>query len=275
MFKTNPIMKLTIRSKEILSFVLFAAAWIPSMYAQMDSSMTTMTISPSPIETDRPDQTETASLVPVGYIQLETGFSIEDTEPGFLYTYPSALLKYGVSENFEVRVVAEYINIQREPNPNVDGMLPLRLGLKTKLFDQNGIIPKTSLLGHISLPGIASEQFREPFFAPDLRLLFLHTLDRFSVSYNVGAEWDGFQARPDFIYSLSLGANIAGGLGIFVEGYGRVPQQREDENELRMDAGLTYLINNDVQVDLSGGIGLTDNAPEKYVALGLSFRLNP
>ena len=72
-----------------------------------------------------------------------------------------------------------------------------------------------------------------------------------------------------------MGANITGGIGIFVEGYGRVPQQREDDNQLRMDAGLTYLINNDVQVDLSGGIGLTDNAPEKFVALGLSFRLNP
>ncbi len=268
-------MKSTILSKEILSFVLFTVVMFPSLNAQMDSTMTTMTIGPSPIETDRPDQTETASLVPVGYFQLETGFSIEDTEPGFIYTHPSALLKYGVSENFEVRVIAEYINIQREPNPNVDGMLPLRVGLKTKLFNQNGIIPKAALLGHITLPGIASEQFRESFFAPDLRLAFLHAFDRFSVSYNVGAEWDGFTPRPDFIYSLSLGVNIVGGLGIFVEGYGRVPQQREDDNELRMDAGLTYLINNDVQVDLSGGIGLTDNAPEKYVALGLSFRLNP
>ncbi len=265
-------MKSTILKELNFGILLVFSGFATSLTAQMDTTMTTAS---SPIETDRPDQTETASLVPKGYFQLESGFSIEDTEPGFLYTHPSSLLKFGVSENFELRVIAEYINIQREPNPNVDGLLPVRVGLKTKLFEQNGIIPKAALIAHISLPGIASELFRETYFAPDLRLAFLHAFDRLSVSYNVGAEWNGETPRPDFIYSLAVGANIVGGLGIYVEGYGSVPQQREEDNRLRMDAGLTYLITHDVMVDLSGGIGLTDNAPEKYVALGLSFRLKP
>lgn len=238
----------------------------------MDTTMV-VTMGGSPIETDRPDQTETASLVPKGYFQMENGFSIEDTEPGFIYTYPSTLWKFGVSENFEIRVITEYINIQRAPNPDVDGLLPIRVGWKTKLFDQNGWIPKAALLGHISLPGLASEPFRESYFAPDLRLLFLHSFsNRFTISYNVGAEWDGETPRPDFIYSLSFGSAIFHGLGIYVEGYGSVPQQRKDDNELRFDAGLTYLITQNVVADISGGIGITDNAPEKYIAVGLSYR---
>ncbi len=259
--------------KHLFTRIFFACIMLTGLtstglFGQIDS-----TIVISSIETDRPDQTETASLVPKGYFQMENGFSIEDTEPGFIYTHPSTLWKVGVSEHFEVRVITEYINIQRDPNPKVDGLLPVQVGIKTRLLDQKGIVPKTSFLGHVSLPGIASKQFRQTFFAPSLRLLFQHSIqDRFAVGYNVGAEWDGESPRPDFIYTFSLSANVIGGLGIFGEVYGSVPQQREDDADLRLDGGLTYLISNDVQVDISGGIGITDNAPEKFVAIGLSYR---
>lgn len=226
-----------------------------------------------PIETDRPDQTETASLVPKGYFQMENGFSIEDTEPGFVYTHPSTLWKIGVSDYFEFRVITEYINIQLDPNPKVDGLLPIQVGFKSRLLDQKGIIPKTSFLGHLSLPGLASEQFQQNYFAPALRLAFLHSIaERYSVSYNVGAEWDGETPRPEFIYSLAVGSGLISGLSVYAEIYGGFPQQREEDNELRFDAGFTYLISNDVLADVSGGIGLSDNAPEKYIAVGFSYR---
>lgn len=239
-----------------------------SLNAQQDSI-----ISLSPIEADRPDQTETASLVPKGYFQMENGFSIEDTEPGFIYTHPSTLWKVGVSEYFELRVITEYINIQLDPNPKVDGFLPVKVGFKSKLFEQNGLIPKTSFIGHLSIPGLASKQFQQTYFAPDMRLAFQYAIgDRYAVGYNFGAEWDGETPRPDFIYTLSVSAGLFSGLSVYAEGYGSVPQQREDDAELRIDGGFTYLVSNDVLVDISGGIGITDNAPERYVAIGLSYR---
>jgi len=41
-----------------------------------------------------------------------------------------------------------------------------------------------------------------------------------------------------------------------------------------MDGGITYLINNNLIIDLSGGVGLTENAPKYYYAFGLSYRFN-
>src|SRR5688500_6776482 len=261
-------MKSPATSKFILVYLTLFISCITSLYSQQDSAMII-----SPIEADRPDQTETASTVPKGYFQMENGFSIEDTEPGFIYTHPSTLWKVGVSDYFEIRVITEYINIQLDPNPKVDGLVTVQVGFKSRLLDQKGIVPKTSFIGHIALPGLASKQFQQTYFAPAMRLAFqLSIHDRYSVSYNVGAEWDGETPRPVFIYTLALGANIIHGLGIYGEVYGGVPQQREDDAELRADAGLTYLITNDILVDVSGGIGLTDNAPEKYIAVGLSYR---
>jgi hypothetical protein len=252
----------------LLGFVLIGFVGVWDLIAQTDSTMMI-----SPIESDRPDKSEAASVVPKGYFQMENGFSIEDTEPGFIYTHPSTLVRIGVSEHFEFRVIAEYINIQLDPNPKMDGLLPIQVGFKSKLLDQKGIVPQAAFLGHLSLPGVASEFFRQTYFAPSLVLAFQHDIhDRFSVAYNMGAEWDGETARPEFIYAFALGAGLIHGLGTFVEIYGSVPQQREDEHELRLDGGFTYLISNDVQADISGGIGLTDNAPEKYIEVGFSYR---
>jgi hypothetical protein len=226
-----------------------------------------------PIEVDRPDQTETASLVPKGYFQMETGFSIEDTEPGFLYTYPSILWKIGVNENFELRIITEYINIQRMPNPDIGGVLPIEVGFKSKILDQHGLVPKTAFLGHLSLPGVASEHFATTYFATNMKFAFQHTIsDRFSVGYNLGMEWDGEDPRPTFIYTLATGVSVLRRLGIFLEVYGDVPQQREDDFRHRLDGGFTYLIGRDVLLDISGGMGLSDNAPERFIGFGVSYR---
>lgn len=227
----------------------------------------------APIGTDRPTHSESASLVPKGYFQMENGFSIEDTDPGFLYTYPPTLWKVGVNDNFEVRVFTKYINIQHEPNPDVDGLLPVQVGFKAKLLDSKGIIPRVAFLGHLSLPGIASKQFATTYFAPSMRLAFQNTItDMFSVSYNVGTQWNGEDPRPTFLYAFTARASVFEGLGAYLEVYGDVPQQREDDFRHRLGGGLTYLVSNEVLVDVSGGIGLSDNAPERYIAVGLSYR---
>lgn len=60
------------------------------------------------METDRPDQTEAASLVPRKTVQLETGLYFqEDMEGGVeekLRAYPSALVRLGVLDWLEFRV---------------------------------------------------------------------------------------------------------------------------------------------------------------------------
>lgn len=61
-----------------------------------------------PLQADRPDQTECASLVPPGYIQAETGFLYEKGGPDARsFLYPSILWKYGVNDRFEVRLITE------------------------------------------------------------------------------------------------------------------------------------------------------------------------
>ena len=53
------------------------------------------------LEADRPDQTESASTVPTGMFQVETGFSYQkENRSSTSYLAPTVLMKYGLNENF-------------------------------------------------------------------------------------------------------------------------------------------------------------------------------
>jgi hypothetical protein len=60
----------------------------------------------SDISTDRPDLTKSPSIVPKGCFQLELGFDYESNYGIITYYYPQSLLRYGISENFELRLIA-------------------------------------------------------------------------------------------------------------------------------------------------------------------------
>lgn len=231
------------------------------------------------IVTDRPDQTEAPSLVPQGALQIETGFVYEkDFQQNVSHTniaYNTTLVKYGVNEYFELRLISEYLGERAKINETsvsrAEGLSPLSIGAKIKLADENGIWPQVALIGHISLKS-GSHEFMPAYTASDFRFTMAHTLsDRFALSYNIGAEWDGQSAEATFLYTLSLGYAITDQLGVFIESYSFFPEESKADN--RADAGVTYKFSPRLQWDISGGVGLSDTAPDSFLSTGVSFRL--
>jgi hypothetical protein len=224
------------------------------------------------IQTDRPDQTETPSIVPKGMFQVETGFTFQRND-AFSITnmLPSTLWKYGVNENFELRLITEFIS-ERINNETNSGFNPILLGCKIKIAEEKGFFPKTSFIAHIGLPNVASKEFKSDFFAPEFRFVMQHSLSKkISLSYNLGAEWDGFSAEPTFIYTIASGYSITDKLGSYIELFGFASQNQTTNHNF--DCGITYLISSNFMVDLSAGFGITKNAPDNYKAIGFSFRL--
>ena len=225
-----------------------------------------------PIQADRPDQTETPAIVPRGMFQVETGFTFQkNDEISKTNTLPTVLWKYGVNENFELRLITEFISEKIGKNTQ-DGLVPIYIGFKVKLDEEKGIVPKTSFIAHIGLPNAASAKYKTNFYAPEFRFVMQHTLsNKFSLSYNLGAEWDGFSAEPTFIYTLTSGYSVSKKIGLYIETFGFAPQKNKANHNF--DGGITYLINNNFMLDLSSGFGITKNAPKNYFAFGFSFRM--
>lgn len=226
-----------------------------------------------PIQTDRPDQTETPALTPKKYYQAEIGFLWEKVVSGVSsFQYPSILHKYGVNDNFELRMITQ-VEGQRLNNNSSSGVAPILVGFKARIAEEKGVFPATSFIGHLALPTLSSKNLRADFYTPSFRFVMQHSLsENVSLSYNLGSEWDGFTAEPTFIYTLATGIGLSEKFGSYIELYGFAPQKHKADH--RFDAGLTYLINNNNQLDVSAGFGITSNAPKYFAALGYSFRIN-
>lgn len=223
------------------------------------------------IQLDRPDQTECPFITPVHYIQMENGFNIEKIDKNRRnYVYPTSLIKYGINQKFEFRFIAEYIST-KNTGITQSGLTPVTFGFKTALLEEKGIIPKTSFIGHITTSRLGSKEFKTPYIAPSFRFTMQHTItSNMVLAYNLGAEWNGIDPDQTYIYTLTTGFSLTDRLGCYTELYGFIrPYMKPDH---RCDGGLTYLVNNNFMLDISGGVRLTENAPDNYLSLGLSYR---
>jgi hypothetical protein len=242
------------------------------------------------IMTDRPDQTECPSLTPKGWFQVETGYQREydrDKETNAqteCTLFNSTLWKYGLSHNFELRVITEvqqdkYISSTRfnesekDSTSTISGFSPIAVGCKVFVCEEKGIRPKTSLISHIELPYIASGVYKPNFIVPRFRFTMAHTLsERFTLSYNLGAEWEDGVSNATAIYTLALGFNLFKNFGGYIESYGFLKEKTLPDN--RFNGGLTYLIGPNVQLDVTSGFGMSSISPSHFIGAGLSFRLN-
>jgi hypothetical protein len=223
------------------------------------------------IQTDRPDQTECPFITPRHYFQFENGFSYEQNDKNQnAFVAPTVLTRFGINNYFELRLITEYTVIKENGN-TLSGINPILIGFKTKLLKEKGIIPTTSLIAHIGLPEVASPTYRANYYFPEFRFTMQHTIsEKQSLSYNLGAEWNGENTKPTFIYTLTSGYSLTENIGAYVEFYGFVPEIGKADH--RFDLGFTYLFNPNHQLDVSGGFGLSKTSPNYYLSLGYSFR---
>jgi hypothetical protein len=230
----------------------------------------------SKIDTDRPDQTESAYTVPKNYFQAEFGFNKENTFfNNYDLVYPTALLKYGLNK-FEFRIETtlrssyEYLI----PDPKwTSGFDPVEIGFKAALLEEKKILPKTSVIVHLGLPALSSKSFRTDHLAPSFRLLLQKSFTKFlGIGSNFGAEWDGLSSIPVWLYTFSPGFTIGGKWYAYIEAFGFIGKNELPQHNL--DGGIAYYISNNVKIDISAGFGITHASPNNYVASGLSFRIN-
>lgn len=225
------------------------------------------------IITDRPDQTESSSTIPQGSLQIESGLLLEyaggseQSERQILA--PTTLFRYGITKGIEIRVLNQFESIKNELNATpLSGVSDMELGVKAQLFQKENINTEVAFLSHLIIPtgskGLSNNQL-----GTINKLSISHQVnDNIGLGYNLGYNYFG-EGKGDFTYSLVLGVGVTEKAAIYIEPYGDLVEFKD--LEANFDAGFTYLVEDNFQLDFSFGTGM--NYTMNYISIGFSWNI--
>lgn len=206
------------------------------------------------IATDRPSAlTENSTSLYKNGIQLESGFLIQldsgETQP---ISAPNLLLRYGLTEKTELRLMNDVLVDEENVELGV-----WTIGAKIQLYKSDKV--NLSVLPSIQISSVYDDigsLLEQPINAKVIGNYVLSKAN--SVGYTIGYTFN----NNEIGYSLFLGHNFSDKISTFIELYGF-------NDQLNIDAGLAYLIQDKLQFDAYFGTGL--NNKMVFASVGLSY----
>ncbi len=231
------------------------------------------------IITDRPDFADATVPVPVGMLQVESGYLFSKTTGTSQHTLGQALVKTGLTKRMEIRLgVNSYQKIEVGGN-DISGFSDGSLGIKARLLEgheETG--PGSFNLTTILFTGLPSgdKDFRATHLTPgamltaDMALSSAWTWAPF-VQYDLTE--DGLGQYSKFSAGFSFIRPLGNSVGWYFEYYYTLAEDsfREDKNFI--GSGFTYLVSDDFQLDIYGVTALNGDTPDYFIGAGLSFML--
>ena len=215
----------------------------------------------SQIITDRLSETDSPYVIETRHIQVEVGVSLEEIQSRI-----NSLVRIGILNGVEVRINSNYIINDEISYQKKSSFADFELGSKFKLLDNDKLNTNISFLTYLSIP-TAPEVFSNNEYGFLNKLLVSHNLTSdsqmgYNIGYNKFTNYDGL-----YVYSLLYDKTL-GSFSIFFELFGNSNSNISNSN---FNSGITYLIDNDKQLDLSMVKGLNNDL--FFIKLGFSFRI--
>lgn len=266
-------MTVILRPRYVYFLVLFIAG--AGLMAQSDTT---------PLSSDRPTQTASAFLVPKGAVQIETGFSWINARVDIssitsvdldVITYNSTQLRFGLFENVELLFSQSVMKTRvSDANSSIESgveWVPSAIGARIHLSDikEDGKGTQASFLATLSGP-LLSENFEGSEI--DLRFNMQKNLGSMTaIGYSLGGIMDGEFDTFTGLFSIVMNRATSERLSFFAELYFFFPDLAD--TVVQSDFGLLYRVSPNFQVDIFGGVGISESTPDSLFGAGLSLRI--
>ncbi|MBN4049952.1 transporter [bacterium AH-315-M10] len=149
------------------------------------------------------------------------------------------------------------------------------VGARWHLLDQDGLIPSLGATFTLSLP-TGGKRNTSDEVEPDFLLAWSYDLsDLLSVGGHVTAGAPADDNGHHFFQTtaaVSVGFSLSDKVGSYVEYFIIHPAERHSDSEHNVGAGLTYLLTDNIQLDLQGTYGLNERATEFSIGGGIALR---
>lgn len=237
------------------------------------------------MSTDRPDKTESPYTVDRGLFQIEADLFARTRDRSPFSTVRTTNigtfnLKRGLSDRSDIQLIlAAYVR-ERTIDP-ATGLVSMRSGVgdmttrfKRNLGGNDGNGPALAIMPFVTLPtasnGLGADGVEGGVIVP----LALPLSDRAGLGLmtqvDVRRDEDGSGYRAAFINSATVSVDLTSRLGAYGELFAEKPGR--GGWLVTADAGLTYAVTGDLQLDAGANIGLTDPADDLVIFVGISHR---
>lgn len=234
------------------------------------------------ISTNRPSFSDSASLVPAGHLQLETGYTFTKRSRSGTETerhaVPEVLARYRLLDRLETQVLwggfASQDTTSGGTTTEANGDTDLGFGLRVPIEDQHGWMP-TLALGGSATVGTGDDDFSTgDHTVPTGKVLWAYSFDggfglggNFIVSYPHDGQERFDQVAASVYGTWSLGERTT----LYGEYYVVTPYANGTGPAHTVDGGVLFLASRTVQLDARVGFGLDDEADDFLTGLGISF----
>lgn len=232
--------------------------------------MTSTPATADTISAERPGFASGPVPLTAGRMQIEAGYQFDRDGRVDVHTLPQLLFRTGLRPNLELQVSWPGYTEVDFPGGSVDGINDLTIGVKTQLADSSDALD-IGVYGALSVP-VGDREFSSDAVDPTAGLFWSYARsNRPTVFGTVLASSATIADDRELTGGASLGLGFAldAQWGAYVELFSLFGAGAPAHV---FDGGFTYLVNDDLQLDIQGGIGLNDNAGDWFFGLGVARR---
>jgi len=243
------------------------------------------------LSTDRPDQTESPYTVDAGHFQFEWDFvnyvydrhnAAHANERVETFTVMPVNLKAGLCNYADLQVVIDSFVHERTKDfaagtsETREGFGDVTTRLKINFWGNDGGKTALGTLAYVKFP-TAQDGLGNNVVEPGILFPFSAELPAgFGMGAMTGVEFTAGDSQKlrhaDFVNSITVGHDIVGNLGAYVEFFTVVSTQDSSDWVGAVDGGFVYAVTENIQLDAGVNVGVTRAADDINPFVGMSVR---
>jgi|CXWL01.1.fsa_nt_gi hypothetical protein len=266
----------------------------PEVQPEPDKSGYTL-LSPTPralmrdMSTDRPDTTESAYTLDAGHVQIEMSFvdftydrNNQDAPTRRALAVAPMLLKVGLLNNVDLQFGLDPYTREKSTDratgtaQAVDGFGDTLVRLKVNLWGNDGGETAFALMPFLKFPTAGDDLGNGNIEGGLIAPLAVALPNDFSLGLMAEVDFNRSGADDryvvDFVHTATLSRDLFADLGGYVEYAGFANLNADEDYRGFFDAGLTYALTPDLQLDAGLRVGLTKAADDIGLFTGISMR---
>lgn len=230
------------------------------------------------IRSDRPGRSNSAYTAGKKILQIQTGlefgasnYSGDARWNRFIFPVH---FRYGITDKVEINAGighrSETLKADGEQLDKYSGIDMANLALRFNIFEETDKIPALGFEATYKSK-LVSEDYRPGYSSSRLNLMASKGVsDNLGITANLGVDFNGYGVAPDGFYTINLGLVVDEHVSIFIENYSIFDGDYFDSF---FNLGGSYLLSNDLQLDLFGGFGYNDDVFDWFISPGVSYRI--